>query len=175
MSDFAHRVPIDQIRDGQRLDLTADEGERALVARRLDLLSLSRFEAHVVLGREGKIVTCAGRVRAQLDQACVATGEAVPARIDEAFTLRFAPPPVVEGPEPEIELGADELDTVFHDGQTIDLGEALADTLGLALDPYPRGADAEAALREAGVLQEGEIASGPFAALAALKRNPDPA
>jgi uncharacterized metal-binding protein YceD (DUF177 family) len=171
MSDFAHRLPIDQVRDGQRMDLTADDAERAAVAKRLDLLALSRFEAHVVLGREGKIVTAQGRVRAQLDQACVATGEPVPARVDEAFTLRFAPPPQVEGPEPEIELGADELDVVFHDGQTIDLGEALADTLGLALDPYPRGPNADLALKEAGVLSEGE--AGPFAVLAQLKRSPD--
>lgn len=171
MSDFARRLPIDQIRDGQRLDLTADEAERAAVAKRLGLLALSRFEAHVVLGREGKIVTADGRVRAQLDQACIATGEPVPARIDEAFTLRFAPPPVVEGPEPEIELGAHELDTVFHDGHTIDLGEALADTLGLALEPYPRGANAELALKQAGVIGEGE--AGPFAILAQLKRSPD--
>lgn len=169
MTDFARRLAIDQIRDGQRMDLTADEAERAGVARRLDLLALSRFEAHVVLGREGKIVTAQGRVRAQLDQACVASGEPVPVRIDEAFTLRFAPPPTVEGPEPEIELGADELDTVFHDGQMIDLGEALADTLGLALDPYPRGANAEVALKQAGVLSEGE--AGPFAVLAQLKKS----
>jgi len=168
MSDFAHRLPIDQIRDGQRIDLTADEAERAAVAKRLDLLAVSRFEAHVVLSREAKIVTAKGRVRAQLDQACVASGEPVPARIDEAFTLRFVPAPTVEGPEPEIELGAEELDTVFHDGQAIDLGEALADTLGLALDPYLRGANAEVALKQAGVLSEGE--AGPFALLAQLKR-----
>ncbi|MDP9086213.1 MAG: DUF177 domain-containing protein [Pseudomonadota bacterium] len=170
MTEFAHRLSIDQIRDGQRMDLTADEAERASVAKRLDLLALSRFEAHVVLARDAKIVTAQGRVRAQLDQACVATGDPVPVRIDEAFTLRFAPPPTVEGPEPEIELGSDELDTVFHDGLSIDLGEALADTLGLALNPYPRGPNAEVALKEAGVLSEGE--AGPFAMLAQLKRNP---
>ena len=170
MSDFAHRLPIDQIRDGQRIDLTADEDERAAVAKRLNLLALSRFEAHVVLGREGKVVTAEGRVRAQLDQACVATGDAVPARLDEAFNLSFGPPPKVEGPEPEIELGPEELDTVFHDGQTIDLGEALADTLGLALDPYPRGANAAVALKDAGVLGEDQV--GPFAVLAQLKRKP---
>ena len=36
----------------------------------------------------------------------------------------------------------------------IDLGAALADTLALALDPYPRSPSAEAALKEAGVLSE---------------------
>jgi len=57
---------------------------------------------------------------------------------------------------------------VFHDGAAIDLGSAIADTLSLALDPYPRSAGAEAALKEAGVLTEAE--AGPFAALAKLRR-----
>ena len=51
----------------------------------------------------------------------------------------------------------------------IDLGAAIADTLGLAIDPYPRSAGADAALKEAGVLSEAE--AGPFAALAKLKRD----
>jgi uncharacterized metal-binding protein YceD (DUF177 family) len=167
MSDFAHRLPIDQIRDGARMDLTADEGERAAVAVRLGLLGLDRFEAHVTLRREGRTVDCAGRIKAQLQQSCIASGEPVPAAIDEAFAIRFVPPPVVDGAEPEIELGAADLDTVIHDGQAIDLGEAVADSLALALDPYPRGPKADEALKAAGVLSEAE--AGPFAALAKLK------
>ena len=42
-----------------------------------------------------------------------------------------------------------------------------ADTLALSLDPYPRSPNAEAALKDAGVLSEEE--ASPFAALAALK------
>ena len=167
MRDFAHRLAIDSIRDGDRLDLTADEGERAAVAKRLDLLSLDRLEAHVMLHRDGKTVNCEGRVKAQLRQACTASGDPVPAAIDERFALRFIPAPAVDAPEAELELDADSLDTVFHDGLTIDLGEAIADTLALALDPYPRGPDADASLKAAGVLSEAE--AGPFAALAKLK------
>ena len=39
--------------------------------------------------------------------------------------------------------------------------------IALSLDPYPRSAGADAALKEAGVLTEEE--ASPFAALAALK------
>jgi len=60
---------------------------------------------------------------------------------------------------------------VFHDGTTIPLGEALVDTLSLALDPYPRSPNAEAALKDAGVLSEEE--ASPFAVLAALKSQLD--
>ena len=60
-----------------------------------------------------------------------------------------------------------DLDTIFHDGSAIDLGGAVTDTLALAIDPYPRSAEADSALKEAGVISEEE--AGPFAALAALK------
>ena len=45
MTDFAHRLPIDQIRDGSRLDLVADDAERAAIAARLGLVSLDRVMA----------------------------------------------------------------------------------------------------------------------------------
>jgi uncharacterized metal-binding protein YceD (DUF177 family) len=167
VSNFAHRLPLDQIRDGDRLDLSADEAERVAVADRLRLLSLDRLDAHAVLSRDGPRVHATGRLKAALCQPCVATGEPVPAHIDEPFDLLFLPEPKGAGAEEEVELGEADLDTMFHDGAAIDLGSAIADTLALALDPYPRSAGADAALKEAGVLSEEE--AGPFAALAALK------
>jgi len=167
MSDFAHRLTLDRIRDGDRLDLVADAEELAAVATRLDLASLERLDAHAVLRREGDSVCAAGRIKASLEQRCVATGDPLRVRVDEAFDLRFIPEPKVAGGDEEFELGADELDTLFHDGQAIDLGAAIADSLALGLDPYPRSANAEEALRQAGVISEEE--AGPFAALAALK------
>ena len=167
MSDFAQRLPLDQIRDGDRVDICADEQQRASLAERLGLLSLDRLEAHAVLMRDGQKVRASGRLKASLDQACVATGDACPAHVDEQFELVFLPEPRVNGADDEIELGAGDLDTIFHDGSAIDLGGAIADTLALALDPYPRSVGADAALKEAGVLTEEE--ASPFAALAALK------
>jgi uncharacterized metal-binding protein YceD (DUF177 family) len=167
MTDFAHRLTLDRIRDGDRLDLVADAEERAAVAARLDLASLDRLDAHAVLRRDKDVIFASGRVKAALEQRCVATGDPLPVHVDEAFDLRFVPEPVVPGGDAEFELGADELDTLFHDGQAIDLGAAIADSLALGLDPYPRSAKASEALRAAGVLSEEE--AGPFAALAALK------
>jgi uncharacterized metal-binding protein YceD (DUF177 family) len=167
LSDFAHRLPLDQIREGDRLDIVADEAERGAVACRLALLSLDRLEAHAVLSRDGPKIRAKGRLKSALAQACVATGEPCPAHIDEPFDLLFLPEPKIGAADEEIELGGADLDTVFHDGAAIDLGSAIADTLALALDPYPRSAGADAALKEAGVLTEEE--ASPFAALAALK------
>ena len=48
--------------------------------------------------------------------------------------------------------------------------EAVAETLSLNLDPYPRAPEADAVLRAAGVRREGgEEKENPFAALAGLK------
>ena len=167
--DFAHRLPLNQIRDGERIDLVADERERQLITDRLGLRGLDRLEAHGTIERKGEIVRVRGRVKASLCQSCVVTDEPVDAHADEAFDIYFLPEPKTDSPEEEVELVESDCDVVFHDGAAIDLGSAIADTLALGLDPYPRSASAEAALKEAGVLSEAE--AGPFAALAKLKRS----
>ena len=168
IEDFAHRLTLDRIRDGERVDLVADADERRAIAERLDLPSLDRLEAHVSLSRDGVAIRAVGRVAASLDQRCVVTGEPVAAHIDEPFEIAFVPEPRVGDVPEEVELRPEDCDVVFHDGAAIDLGTAIADTLALSLDPYPRSASAEAALREAGVLSEEE--AGPFAVLAKLKK-----
>lgn len=165
-ADFAHRIALDKLRAGQRIELAADDTEREAIARRLGLLGLERFEAVVTIARDGEDVRATGRIRAAVTQACVATGEPVPGMVDEPVALLFQPEPTV-APDEEIELSEEDLDVVFHDGREIDLGGALADELALALDPYPRSASAEDALKDAGVISEEQ--AGPFAALAALK------
>jgi uncharacterized metal-binding protein YceD (DUF177 family) len=87
--------------------------------------------------------------------------------VDEEFRIVFRPQPHSGRADEEIELSQGELDVVFYSGASIDLGEAVAETLSLSLPPYPRAPDAEAALKDAGVKTEAE--AGPFAALAALK------
>ena len=167
---FAHQLRLDQIRDGERLDLVADETERAAIAKRLGLPSVERLEAHVTLAKTGNVVRASGRLGASLDQNCVVTNEPVPAHIDEPFEMVFMPEPAAASPDEEIELGEADCDVVFYDGAALDLGTAIADTLALSLDPYPRSAGADAALKEAGVMTEEQ--ASPFAALAKLK-NPD--
>ena len=167
MTDFSSPVKINAIRDGDRLSLVATDAERAAIAERLRLLALDRLEAAVVLRKDGACVSVDGHVRAKVEQACIATGEPVPEIIDEAVKLHFVPDLGSGNPDEEIELDEAELDTIFHDGREIALGDALADTLSLALDPYPRSDGADEALRAAGVISEEE--AGPFGGLAALK------
>jgi uncharacterized metal-binding protein YceD (DUF177 family) len=165
---FAHRLKLDQIRDGERLDLFADETERSAIAERLSLRALDRLEAHVTLSRTGPLVRVEGRIAATLEQSCVVTSEPVTAHVDEAFALLFMPEPESSRAEDEIELGEQDCDVIFYDGAAINLGSAVADTLALSIDRYPRSAGADAALKEAGVLSEEQ--ASPFAVLANLKK-----
>jgi uncharacterized metal-binding protein YceD (DUF177 family) len=168
---FAHRLRLDQVHDAERIELVADDTERAAIAARLGLDSIDCLHAHATLARKDMRIEADGRITARLTQSCVVTGEPVPAHIDEAFSLIFMPEPDGAHSDEEVELGSADCDIVFYDGAIIDLGSAIADTLALSLDPYPRSAGAEAALKEAGILTEAE--AGPFAALAQLKKGGD--
>ena len=73
--DFTHRLPLDRIRDGERIDLIAGEAECAAIAKRLGLPSIDRLEAHAVLERRGDTVRATGRIKSALAQSCIASGE----------------------------------------------------------------------------------------------------
>lgn len=167
-AEFSRTVRADTIGATPReLTLSANQAERAALARRFGLSALDALTATVTLVRANQDILASGRVAASGVQSCVVTGAPVPARVDEPFALCFRPEADGAGEDEEVELGEDELDIIHHDGALIDVGEAVAQTLGLSLDPYPRADGSEEALKEAGVLDESE--AGPFGALAGLK------
>ena len=171
MNEFSRLYRLDTLSAEPRsVAIEASPEEREALARRFGLVSLDSLEGEAELRRSGDSVTASGSLRARVTQSCVASDEPVEAEVAEDFRVEFRPPPE-GGPDEEIELGEGELDTVFYEGGAVDLGEAVAQSLALGLDPYPRSPAAEAALREAGVKSEEEarIESSPFAALAALK------
>jgi uncharacterized metal-binding protein YceD (DUF177 family) len=169
--EFSHAVPLSEIGGQARsISLIANEEQRAALARRFGLLSLARLEATVSLWHDGEAIRLEGDYSAEAEQPCVVTNKPVAAKLTENFALRFISE-MEYAPDAEIELAEGDCETLFHDGRVIDLGEAVAQSLGLALDPFPRSAAADTALRDAGVL--GEHQAGPFAALAALKQKQD--
>jgi len=171
-NEFSRPVRLDSLGAGERtVAITAEPAERDALARRFGLVAIDRLEAETHLSRDGAIVRLRGTLTAEVTQSCVATGESLPAALSDAFTLRFLPAEQApaDGAE-EIGLTEEDCDTLFYEGGAVDIGEAVAETMILALDPFPRSPDADAVLRAAGVLQEGE--TGPFAALKALKRPP---
>ncbi len=170
--EFSRTIRVDTLGPSPReLSIGADEKERAALAERFGLVGVERLSAEALVKRNGDEIRAEGRLSAAVIQSCVATGEPVPAEIEEEFEIVFRPHPADVSAEEEIELSEGELDVTFYDGASVDLGEAVAETLSLALDPYPRAPDAEAELRDAGVKTEEEqrMESSPFAGLAALK------
>jgi len=164
--EFSRPIDPRHLPAGQ-VTLTASAEERAALAVRFGLVSIGKLEAEVTLTPDGEAVEAAGRLEAEIVQSCAVSGEDLPARIDEPVALRFVP--AAPATEEEVELEAGELDEIPFDDHTFDLGEAIAQSLALAIDPYPVGPDAERVRKEAGLLDEG--AAGPFAALAALKKS----
>lgn len=164
-NEFSNVVKLSEIGNhSHNIQLSADEAAREGLKARFDLAALDLLEAEISLKPEAAGILATGRFTARLAQYCIASNDSVPASLDELVNIRFISEPVSGG---EIELEADDCDTMFHDGQTIDLGEAVAQSLGLALNPYPRSPEAEKTLKAAGVKAEDEVA--PMGALASLK------
>jgi uncharacterized metal-binding protein YceD (DUF177 family) len=168
-NEFSVVVKMDDIGAGASQHvIAANAVQCAAVAQRFLLISLESLTASLSLAKTAAGIMAKGRISANAVQACIATGDPVPVKLDEPLEILFIPEPREDG---EFELDASDCDTMFHDGKGVDIGEAVVQTFGLALDPYPRSSDAETILRKAGVKSEDEerAASGPFAGLAALK------
>jgi uncharacterized metal-binding protein YceD (DUF177 family) len=168
VSEFSRTYDPRQL-PGTAVDLVASEAERAALTKRFDLVRIDRMEARIELVREAAGASATGRLTGEIVQSCAVSGEDLPVSIDEPVNLKFVPAGAASAPDEEIELEADELDEIEFSGSQFDLGEALAQTLALAIDPYAVGPDAEEARRKAGLLDKDT--SGPFAALAALKKS----
>lgn len=168
MSEVELSRPIDlrQVID-KPVAIEASEDERKALARRFGLVRIDRLEANVELAVDGEAIDAKGRLRAAVVQSCAVSGDDLAVAIDEPLVLRFVPEKEVT--ETEIELEERELDEIPYSGTAFDLGEAVAQSLALAIDPYAVGPNAEQARQEAGLSDQ--AASGPFAALAALKKS----
>lgn len=172
--EFSRIYRLTQIRQQPlNIHIEADEAERAALARRFGLSSLERLEASVTLTAEDDDILADGTLIALVEQSCVASGEPIPVSLNEPLALRFTPEPdAVEVDDDDNEMAEssadiEDRDLIHYEGGGVDIGEAVAQTLLLSLDPYPRSANADNFLREKGVLKEED--AGPFSALSTLK------
>lgn len=139
--------------------IAADEAERAALAERFDLLSLDRFEAEVQLGRlPGGFVRLTAVFCADLVQACVVTLEPIASRVEERFSLLYGA--TDDAREVVVDQDSETVEPLA--GDTIDIGEAVAQQLSLALNPFPRAPGVGNDERAASTAEEAE---SPFAAL----------
>jgi uncharacterized metal-binding protein YceD (DUF177 family) len=169
MSDFFLTLTLQEARQRAHARLSADAGERSAIAERFGLIAIDRLDADLALATQGDTLIVTGMLDASVIQRCVATDEPLRATVREPIDVRFVPNAKLEAAEPdvEVELGGEEMDVIGYDGGRIAVGEMVAETLALALDPYPRSPDADAFLAAKGVKSEEE--AGAFGALAALR------
>jgi uncharacterized metal-binding protein YceD (DUF177 family) len=154
--EFSRPFDVRQL-DHRTVTLVADEHERAALARRFGLVRIDRLEAEIVFERNGDALEASGKLEADIVQSCAVSAEDLPVALREPVSLRFVP--AAKGP-PDEEV---ELDEIEFTGASIDLGEAVAQSVALAIDPFATGPDAEEARR---LLRD--ESNSPFAALAAL-------
>jgi len=149
----AARVP----EAGQTVRADAEAPVRAAVAARLGVPGIDAlaFEARLVPTLGGAIAA-SGTISVRLTQVCVITLEPFDSKLSVPFDLRF-----VARPDEADALDPDAPDEIALEAGVLDLGEAVVQTLALALDPYPHAPGA--ALPESGT---DAAAEGPFAALA---------
>ncbi|MFM5931542.1 MAG: YceD family protein [Novosphingobium sp.] len=167
MSEFTRMIDPRHI-TAAPVSLVASPDECKALAARFGIVAVHSLEAEVSLEQDGPAVSATGRLKASIVQSCAVSGEDLPVAVDEPIALRFVPDSGQHNPDEEVELDEDELDEIAYSGSQFDLGEEVAQSLALAIDPYLTGPNAEEARRKAGIVDES--ASGPFAALAALKK-----
>lgn len=145
--EFSRRVDVSRMgRLEHRMDIKANAEERAALAKRFDLVELAELSARLVLKKRGDgtpgagAVEMTGRWHARLAQRCVATLEPVWAELGDGIRLFFGDAPDGAAADP---LDDDGWPEPIEDG-VIDAGEAVAQLMGVALDPYPRAPGAPA-------------------------------
>ena len=138
--------------------IAAGPVERAALAARFGLVGLDRLEAEGTFARHGGAAWRLDAVlRADVVQTCVVTLEPFAQALAERFAVVYAP--AERAGDAAIDLAEDAPEPLPTDGR-LDVGEAVAQQLALALDPFPRRPGA--ALPPAAT----EAWTGPFAALA---------
>ena len=131
--------------DGFALRIEASPAECAALAERMLIPTVHALTCTFHLRREGdSVIAAQGHLHARVVQTCV---------------VRFVPAgEESDDPDPEAD------DELPYEGDVLDLGEAAAEQLGLALDPYPKmpGAVPPEA--------DPEADPHPFAPLASLRK-----
>jgi uncharacterized metal-binding protein YceD (DUF177 family) len=164
-------VVVEDIPDtGLHLAIEAPAVARAELAALAAVHELPQLSAVFDLTRQGSRVHVSGQVSARVGQTCVVTLEPIESALEEAIDVQFAPASGTETLPKSAHRrprGDDEPPEPLVDG-TLDLGALATEFLILGIDPYPRKAGAQFAppkFEDAG--------EHPFAALQALKKNPD--
>lgn len=177
-SELSRRIHLQRLEERPvELEIEADATEREALCRRFGLEGLQALRANVRLEKldEAEVYRLEGSLHADVTQLCVVTLEPLHNVVEGSFATNYVPEEEASLPgEIEHEVDPDEeAPEPFH-GDSIDVGEAVAQEFASMLDPYPRAPDARIESDYAGEAESRK--PSPFAALEKLKtpRAPDP-
>jgi uncharacterized metal-binding protein YceD (DUF177 family) len=150
---------LDHLAEATRVTVQSNAEERAALARRMGVPHIHHLACSFHLRRGGgAIIQATGTLHATVTQTCVVSLEPFDTAITEDFSVRFVP----AGTESDdLDIEAD--DEIPYAGNLLDLGEAAAEQLALALDPFPRKPGAE-------MPAETNAEGNAFAGLAKLRK-----
>ncbi len=131
--EFSRPLLVDRVsRAGSLEKLSADPKELAALARRMRLPAIHSLSAEIrATPWRGGGMKLEGHLTADIEQVSVISLEAFRETVSVPVSRYFLPPGAVVENE-----GEDDADPI--EGGTIDLGEVVAETLALDLEPYPR-------------------------------------
>lgn len=144
--------------------LTATADECAALAKRFEIVAVESLEAVLSIEARGEDVHATGTLTADVLQSCAVSGEELSVSVNDTLSLHFIPERALPdyAPDEEVELSEEELDQIPYSGTSFDLGEAVAQSLALAIDPFIEGPNADETRRRHGLVEEGEQ-DGPLA------------
>jgi uncharacterized metal-binding protein YceD (DUF177 family) len=166
--EFSRVVDTRSIRN-EPVRLEANEAERAALAKRFGIVAIHSLTAEITLEPVKRVILAAGTLAAEIIQSCAVSAEDLPVTVAEPLNMRFVPERGPGRPNEEVELAAEDLDEMEFSGTQFDLGEAVAQSLALAIDPFLEGPGADEFRRTSGLFGGGP--ESPFAALANLKKD----
>lgn len=177
--EFSRLLTVEGLDDeGRTFRVEAEHGELEALARRFELVSLDRLAAEGAIFPEANsgLFRLKARVMADVVQSCVVTLAPVASRLDVAFERLYGADVENEWTDKDDsgrELFLNPEEDLLPEpllGESVDVGEAVAEQLALELIPFPRAAGAvfEGIPDGSRDVSEGAEGNGPFAALAAL-------
>lgn len=121
----------------QEIEIDFEQGQRNILAKRFELLSIDdfSFRAELGIGDLPQSLKLKGRILAKVIQNCVLSLDRITTSIKKEIDLLLVPN------DAGFLGGLDGPDVEYYSGQTCDIGEIMAVELALSIDPYPRKAE----------------------------------
>ena len=158
-------INVERVRPdtGSFYKFVASDAECHLLAARFHFVEVVSLSAELRVRKSARDCwDVLGQLKGEIVQACGATGVPVSETIDFLLEERYVR--TASNPD-EVEVHLDEAEPL--ENGSIEIGEMLAQSLAVAVTPWPRAPDA----KETFAIGE-ESSDHPFSGLAALKRQP---